>query len=139
MAARFTILGLMELTALIAIILAADRVVFGMGPQAFFVGTIAIGGTAGAYAGFRLRRDDTMESVIRSARLWSAILSLLNALAIGMMAAQGFRAYDYFEWRRDWLQLTMVVIMITPIGTALGMLLAMAPAAYLAIHKRLRQ
>ena len=133
---RFTILRLMELTAVVAVIIAADRSVLGGGPQRLLFTFPVIGGLAGAYLGIRLRSADTFEQTVKSARLWAAVVSLINGLIVGIIVAERWRDYDYFEWTRDWFQFVLTLTITTIVSTSAAMLLSMAPAAYISSRKR---
>src|SRR5688500_6624561 len=136
---RFSILALMELTAVVAIIIVADRAILKIGPIAFRPGLVAVGALAGAYVGIRYRPDDTFEQIVKSARFWGAIVSLINGLIVGIVIVEGFRAMGYFEWSRDWFQFAELVLIVALISTSLGMFIAMPPAAYIARRTRKRK
>jgi hypothetical protein len=131
MQTRFTILGLMEFTALIGLIIGADRMAFRLLPIAWtFVGAIAtINAMSGAYLGIRLRGGQGLESTIRSARVTSICVSLVNSLVIAAILAEGVRRRaangEYVDWSRVWIEVLLDVAFVSTVSTASGMLLSM--------------
>jgi ABC-type polysaccharide/polyol phosphate export permease len=132
---RFTVLGLLEFTAVVGMILAADRVLLAVGrgyPPVLFGGLILTASIPGAYAGFRLRRENTSEAVIKSARLTSTLVSLGNSvavLAIMIITAASERT-GRGQFGVDWIGITVVIVMLSLVSTGCGMLLALIPAAF---------
>src|SRR5215204_6219094 len=122
MQTRFTILGLMELTALIGLVIGADRIAFSLLPMTlFFVGAIAIiNAMAGAYLGMRLRGNHTLPSTVRSAGISTIGVSLLNSLVVGAIVAEGFRrgtGGEYFSWSRAWFEFLIGVAFVSTVST----------------------
>jgi hypothetical protein len=136
---RFSIFRLMELTALIAAIIAADRLVLIGGLQRFMLTFPAIGGVAGAYLGIRLRTGDSFEQIVKSVRMCAAVVSLINGSIVGVIIAEGWRQYGYFDWSRGWFQFVLMVVISIILSTSAAMLLCMPFAAYIASLRRGRQ
>ena len=132
MQTRFTILTLMEFTAVVGLLVGADRVAFQFRPSPLaFIGVIAtINAITGAYLGVRLRRTNSLEATIRSARFMSVCVSVLNSLVIGAIVADRLRistSGEYFSWSRsgDWFEFAIAVAAVSIVSVAGGMFLSM--------------
>jgi hypothetical protein len=121
----------MELTALVAFVIGADRALFQFFPARHLVFEAAIAGTnaiAGAYVAMRFLRCDTVEGMMKTARWVTACLAIVNSLAVATIIAEGFRQStegEYFTWSRDWPQFAIVVSLVTLVSIGGGMFLSM--------------
>jgi hypothetical protein len=134
----------METTAVVGVVIAADRGAFQiLAKPLFFDGSIvAINAIVGGYLGIRLRPVNSVDSAIGTARLASGLVSLINSLVIATIIAEGFRTStggEYFSWSRDWIQFAIIVVVVTIVSTACGMLLSMLVAMVLQLRRKILQ
>lgn len=128
---KITITQLLEVTTIVAISLALDRVasMWSSGGWGHIVRIATVwGAVAGAYLGFRWSKRRGLWSILAAAGIAAAIVTILNATRLGIMIAEGLRRhYGYFNWFDDWPVIVGQILMVTIVATAIAPLLALLP------------
>ena len=133
---RFSILGLIELTAVVAFVLANDRLFFRGGGD-LISNVLVTGGLTGVYLGIRRRSDDRFASVLKSSGIWAAVVTVGNGVPMAMIVSERFRLQEHIEftWVSTGRGLLGSALILTILGGGFGMLLALVPAAIIARWK----
>lgn len=119
---RFSILQMLELTTIVGVTLAMDAAfplfAFQSGFSHIPLVVMTLGSLSGTYLAFRWAREHTFLSLVEGAVIWSALLTLLNAIRVGVWVAEVLRTrYDYFDWRTEWLELASISLGVTFLAT----------------------
>jgi len=128
---KVSIAQLLEITAIIGITLALDRVASlwkggGFGHIVYMAA--AWGAFTGAYLGFRWSKKRDIWSIMAAAGIAAAFATLVNAARLGVMIAESYRqGYGYFDWGKDWPLLLGFVFSITIAATAIAPFLCLLP------------
>lgn len=141
---RFSILQLLELTTIVAVSLAIDRLHllwsgYGIRPLVSII--VIWGGIAGAYLGWRWSRERHPISLMSAAGVAAAVLTLLDATRVGVSIAESLRqATDgmYFGWGKDWPLLLGCIFAVTLLATALAPILVLIPIGISIVSRRTR-
>jgi hypothetical protein len=139
---RFSVLRLMELTALIGATIAVDQVVLTSGGTLSLLSPflILVGGISGAYVGLRLTTKRSFWTFIGTTAVASACVTLPNALALAILAAEGLRRStggEFFQWGRDWHVFLEAVLVVIVFAIAIGVLFITFPALLLSRSTKL--
>jgi hypothetical protein len=119
---RFSLFQVFEFITLVAITIAADRL---LRPGLFVPGLSALGELTGAYLAIRWTayRPRIWNDIWRAIGI-SASVTLFNATVFGIVVVEQFRAMypDYFNWGRDWTEFAGAIGLVTVGGTVVGAL-----------------
>jgi hypothetical protein len=134
---QVTIRWLIEFTALIAITLAVDRVLWRWGFGRIQLSTwlsvvmwtvVGLGGLSGVYLGWRQTGVRQKIRFVRWSVTWGLLATLTNAVLLGSLIADSLQRADstgyYFDWQRDWYLQLKIILLATLMGCIVSLLLA---------------
>jgi hypothetical protein len=138
---RFSLLQLVELTAMIASGFAIDHITLlnGSGWMPAVLKLSVWGSIVGAYAGLRWSSKRTAAKISVTAAITAVIATFLNASRVGVSVAEDLRRAAYFEWSSDWPSLLGYICGVTLAAATLALLLALAFHALASVIARFRQ
>ncbi|HEX5106055.1 MAG TPA: hypothetical protein VFV87_19685 [Pirellulaceae bacterium] len=140
---KFSISQLLEITAIIGLTLALDRISTLWKASGFghLIGIATVwGACTGAYLGFRWSKRRDIWAIMAAAGVAAAVATLINAARLGIMVAETLRThYGYFNWTKDWPTLLGFIFFITIVATALAPLLVIFPIICESVWRTLKK
>ena len=146
---QVTIRWLIEFTALIAMTLAVDRVLWRWGFGRIQLNTwlnvvawtiAGWGGISGVYFAWRLTGVQRRVRFVAWSGTWGLLATLVNAILIGSLIADTLQRADptgyFFDWQRDWSLQLQIIVLDTLMGCVISLLLAIVIATALKVREK---